>query len=184
MYVHLKQDTKRGKNASYTLSAFLQPETKLGQGNIFRSVCQEFCSHLGAVHARRYGQQAGQYASYWNAYLSLMNRYQEIYLHVYRWTRSVRSWATVSWCLQWYTDIRHGLLPSHLHCWECHGSHTSRARIRCLPGRPFPVWSWPVQWQKFINRHSWFRRARPCGAQDQTTPSAFVASEIYVISPR
>ena len=38
---------------------FLPPTTKLGQGNIFRSVCQEFCSHLGAVHTGRYRQQAG-----------------------------------------------------------------------------------------------------------------------------
>ena len=37
----------------------LPPATKLGQGNIFRSVCQEFCSHPGAVHAGRYEQQAG-----------------------------------------------------------------------------------------------------------------------------
>ena len=37
----------------------LPPATKLGQGNIFRSVCQQFCSHPGAVHAGRYGQQAG-----------------------------------------------------------------------------------------------------------------------------
>ena len=32
--------------------------TKLGQGNIFISMCQKFCSHLGAVHAGRYRQQA------------------------------------------------------------------------------------------------------------------------------
>ena len=38
---------------------FLPPAMKLGQGNIFRSVCQEFCSHPGAVHAGSYGQQAG-----------------------------------------------------------------------------------------------------------------------------
>ena len=38
---------------------YYRPQTKLGQGNIFRSVCQEFCSHPGAVHAGRYGQQAG-----------------------------------------------------------------------------------------------------------------------------
>ena len=57
----------------------LPPATKLGQGNIFRSVCQEFCSKVGegvcpiacwdtpgadtpppgTVHAVRYGQQAG-----------------------------------------------------------------------------------------------------------------------------
>ena len=61
----------------------LPPATKLGQGNIFRSVCQEFCSQggstqtlplpgagtppppprsrhsPGAVHAGRYGQEAG-----------------------------------------------------------------------------------------------------------------------------
>ena len=46
------------RNISVT-AKFLPPETKLGQGNIFRSVCQEFCSHPGAVHAGRYGQQAG-----------------------------------------------------------------------------------------------------------------------------
>ena len=37
-------------------SLLLPPATKLGQGNIFRSVCQEFCSHPGAVRAGRYGQ--------------------------------------------------------------------------------------------------------------------------------
>ena len=63
----------------------LPPATKLGQGNIFKSVCQEFCpggagclgrhppgsrhpprsrptgkqTPPGAVHAARYGQQAG-----------------------------------------------------------------------------------------------------------------------------
>ena len=37
----------------------LPPVTKLGQGNIFRSMCQEFCSHPGAVHAGRYGKQVG-----------------------------------------------------------------------------------------------------------------------------
>ena len=41
------------------MSPFLPPATKMGQGNSFTSVCQEFCSHPGAVHARRYGQQAG-----------------------------------------------------------------------------------------------------------------------------
>ena len=30
-------------------SAFLPPATKLGQGNIFRSVCQEFCSQEGSA---------------------------------------------------------------------------------------------------------------------------------------
>ena len=40
-------------------SFFLPPATKLGQGNIFRSVCQELCSHPGVVHTGRYGQQAG-----------------------------------------------------------------------------------------------------------------------------
>ena len=40
-------------------SSLLPPATKLGQGNIFRSVCQEFCSHPAAVHAGRYRQQAG-----------------------------------------------------------------------------------------------------------------------------
>ena len=29
---------------------FLPPATKLGQGNIFRSVCQEFCSRRGGGH--------------------------------------------------------------------------------------------------------------------------------------
>ena len=40
-------------------SSLLPPATKLGQGNIFRSGCQEFCSHPAAVHAGRYRQQAG-----------------------------------------------------------------------------------------------------------------------------
>ena len=40
-------------------AASLPPATKLGQGAIFGSMCQEFCSHPGAVHAGRYGQQAG-----------------------------------------------------------------------------------------------------------------------------
>ena len=37
----------------------LPPAMKLEQGNIFRSSYQEFCSDPGAVHAGRYGQQAG-----------------------------------------------------------------------------------------------------------------------------
>ena len=40
-------------------NALLPPATKLGQGKIFRSVHQKFCSHPGTVHAGRYGQQAG-----------------------------------------------------------------------------------------------------------------------------
>ena len=39
-------------------NALLPPATKLGQGKIFRSVHQKFCSHPGAMHAGRYGQQA------------------------------------------------------------------------------------------------------------------------------
>ena len=50
--------SKSSVNCLYSNSS-LPPTTKLGQGNIFRSVCQEFCSHLGAVHAGRYGQQVG-----------------------------------------------------------------------------------------------------------------------------
>ena len=49
----------RVEGSSPVRGKFLLPATKLGQGNIFRSVCQEFCSHLGAVHAGRYRQQAG-----------------------------------------------------------------------------------------------------------------------------
>ena len=37
-----------------TAYALLPPATKLGQGNIFSSVCQEFCPQ-----GRGYGQQAG-----------------------------------------------------------------------------------------------------------------------------
>ena len=33
----------------YFVVACLPPATKLGQGNIFRSVCQEFCPHGGHV---------------------------------------------------------------------------------------------------------------------------------------
>ena len=37
---------------------FLPPATKLGQGNIFSSVCQEFCPQLVAA-TDTYGWQAG-----------------------------------------------------------------------------------------------------------------------------
>ena len=75
-------------------SILLPPATKLGQGNIFRSVCQEFCSRGGGVcliacwettppgpeadtppgpeaDTPRDQRQAppGRYASYWNAIL-------------------------------------------------------------------------------------------------------------------
>ena len=43
---------------SFTLSEseFLPPATKLGQGNIFRSVCQEFCPQLGDGVSRQQTQ--------------------------------------------------------------------------------------------------------------------------------
>ena len=34
---------------SMLLDFLLPPATKLGQGNIFRSVCQEFCPHGGGA---------------------------------------------------------------------------------------------------------------------------------------
>ena len=57
-----------------------RPQTKLRQGNIFVSVCQEFCHRearawWGGGHAwqgvcgRRDGHCCGRYASYWNAFL-------------------------------------------------------------------------------------------------------------------
>ena len=63
---------------------FLQPATKLGQGNIFTSVCQEFCQQGCLPPTPRpaavadtprssacweIGATSGRYASYWNAYL-------------------------------------------------------------------------------------------------------------------
>ena len=55
-----------GQYASYWNVFLLLPAMKLGQGNIFRSVCQGFCPQGGgytplpsAVHAWRYGQQVG-----------------------------------------------------------------------------------------------------------------------------
>ena len=63
-------------NSGRSLLEFLPPATKLGQSNIFRSVCQELCSPGGGVqHALRQtppadGYCCGQYASYWNAFLS------------------------------------------------------------------------------------------------------------------
>ena len=38
---------------------FLPPATKLGQGNIFRSVCQEFCPQKGAYVAWGHAWQGG-----------------------------------------------------------------------------------------------------------------------------
>ena len=38
------------KNSYRTTSLFLPTATNLGQGNIFRSVCQEFCSQGGLPH--------------------------------------------------------------------------------------------------------------------------------------
>ena len=58
----------------------LPPATKLGQGNIFRSVCQEFFSRGGLPHCmlgypppprdqRQARATSGRYSSYWNAVL-------------------------------------------------------------------------------------------------------------------
>ena len=54
-------ESRFGKDRKHTVYFlfFYRPQRSWGQGNIFRSVCQEFCSHLGAVHAGRYGQKAG-----------------------------------------------------------------------------------------------------------------------------
>ena len=49
-------------------NALLPPATKLGQGNIFRSVCQEFCPQ-GGGGVRGIRSMSGRYASYWNAFL-------------------------------------------------------------------------------------------------------------------
>ena len=75
---HAVKPMQREKNQLSTSlrtkhTQFLPPATKLGQGNIFRSMCQEFCPRGGgagvsahcrgrhppiAVHAGRYGQPA------------------------------------------------------------------------------------------------------------------------------
>ena len=76
---------------------YLPPATKLGQSNIFRSMCQEFClgghAWQGGMHGSRGGHvwqgawqgghawqrynkirsMSGQYASYWNAFLFMLN---------------------------------------------------------------------------------------------------------------
>ena len=75
-----------GRYASYWNTFLLPPETKLGQGNIFRSVCQEFCPRgmSGSRHSSpppapgvdpppssaswEIRPTSGWYASYWNAY--------------------------------------------------------------------------------------------------------------------
>ena len=61
---------------------FYRPQTKLQKGNVFTSVCQEFCPQLGgevynpwadspqADTPRVDGYCSGRYASYWNAFLS------------------------------------------------------------------------------------------------------------------
>ena len=72
------------------VKSLLPLTTKFGQGNIFRSVCQEFCPRgrgacmaegvhgrgaclAGSVHGRYYEiwSMSGRYASYWNAFLLL-----------------------------------------------------------------------------------------------------------------
>ena len=63
-------------------SFFTARKRSLGQGNIFRSMCQEFCPRGGCVvvgaHAWLLGgcvgydeirSMSGRYASYWNAFL-------------------------------------------------------------------------------------------------------------------
>ena len=81
---------------------FSPPAMKLGQGNIFRSVCQEFCPRgefLGRSHRAGSLNQSGtpprqvnpdyrwsmrgRYASYWNAFL-LRNFNTQRCLRVYR----------------------------------------------------------------------------------------------------
>ena len=69
---------------------FTARKRSLGQGNIFRSVCQEFCPHGGGASSRgcfllggggassrgawwrpsQDGYCCGRYASYWNTFLS------------------------------------------------------------------------------------------------------------------
>ena len=52
LYIHLEKD---GKTAAHkmcmvcSIMRFLPSASKLRQGNIFRSVCQEFCPHGGGV---------------------------------------------------------------------------------------------------------------------------------------
>ena len=81
------------KITNFSIFVFLPPATKLGQGNIFRSLCQEFCPQVGGCLGRHPPREAdtpsreaatppqeadttweiratsGRYASYWNAYL-------------------------------------------------------------------------------------------------------------------
>ena len=57
----MKKIKLRGEGARPT---FLLPATKLGQGNIFRSVCQEFCPRGGAcvaggINGRGHAWQVG-----------------------------------------------------------------------------------------------------------------------------
>ena len=88
--ISYNQEEINPTNFPETLLQSLPPATKLGQGNIFRSVCQEFCPQgdmhgsgacmAGAGHAWQgacmvgggvHGIRSmnGRYASYWNAFL-------------------------------------------------------------------------------------------------------------------
>ena len=78
----LEQLRRRFRGAPVRTLFLLPPATKLGQGNIFSSVCQEFCPRGGGgsapLHAgfppaqHMLGDTAGKkrrYVSYWNAIL-------------------------------------------------------------------------------------------------------------------
>ena len=43
---------RKAQKVDTTPGISLPPETKLGQGNIFRSLCQEFCPQEGGMHGR------------------------------------------------------------------------------------------------------------------------------------
>ena len=47
---------------------------KFGEGNVFTSVCQEFCPHIVAATETRM-VASRRYASYWNAFLLILQRF-------------------------------------------------------------------------------------------------------------
>ena len=88
-------------------SRYLPPATKLGQGNIFRSLCQEFCSHPGAVHVGRYGQQAG--GTHPTGMHTCLNLFLVKYLS-FRITHPMSSWGTFV--------MKNGIAPCFLSTWN------------------------------------------------------------------
>ena len=83
----------------------------LGQGNIFRSVCQEFCPGGGGVDTPRSdGYCCGRYASYWNAFLFFhhfhSSRLRSFVFTVFGGSLAVRSLYAALWKAMYFRQVQ------------------------------------------------------------------------------